>query len=73
MRFSRQVYWSRLPFPSVGDLPNTGINPLLCLLQAGSLPVSLLEKKLARVDGKPPLLLLLLLFADFFLSFHLFF
>ena len=23
--FSRQVYWSRLPFPSPGDLPNPGI------------------------------------------------
>ena len=23
--FSRQEYWSGLPFPSPGDLPNTGI------------------------------------------------
>ena len=23
--FSRQEYWSRLPFPSLGDLPNPGI------------------------------------------------
>ena len=27
MRFSRQEYWSRLPFPSPGDLPNPGIEP----------------------------------------------
>ena len=25
MGFSRQEYWSRLPFPSPGDLPNPGI------------------------------------------------
>ena len=24
MEFSRQEYWSRLPFPTPGDLPNTG-------------------------------------------------
>ena len=27
MEFSRQEYWSRLPFPSPGDLPNPGIEP----------------------------------------------
>ena len=27
MRFSRQEYWSGLPFPSSGDLLNTGTNP----------------------------------------------
>ena len=27
MEFSRQVYWSVLPFPSPGDLPNPGIKP----------------------------------------------
>ena len=25
MRFSRQEYWSRLPFPLPGDLPHPGI------------------------------------------------
>ena len=25
LRFSRQEYWSGLPFPSPGDLPNPGI------------------------------------------------
>ena len=28
MRFSRQEYWSGLPFPPPGDLPNTGIKPV---------------------------------------------
>ena len=27
MGFSRQEYWSGLPFPSAGDLSNTGIEP----------------------------------------------
>ena len=28
MGFSRQEYWSKLPFPSPGDLPNLGIQPV---------------------------------------------
>ena len=28
MGFSRQEYWSGLPFPSPGDLPNPGIKPV---------------------------------------------
>ena len=27
MGFSRQEYWSGLPFPSPGDLPDPGIKP----------------------------------------------
>ena len=27
MGFSRQDYWSRLPFPYPGDLPDPGIEP----------------------------------------------
>ena len=27
MGFSKQEYWSRLPFPSPGDLPHPGIEP----------------------------------------------
>ena len=36
MRFSRQGYWSRLPFPSPGDLPNPEIEPRPPTLQADS-------------------------------------
>ena len=32
--FSRQEYWSGLPFPSPGDLPNPGIEPESPALQA---------------------------------------
>ena len=37
MSFSRQKYWSGLPFPSPGDLPNPGIEPWSPVLQADSL------------------------------------
>ena len=38
MGFSRQEYWSRLPFPSAGDLRNPGIEPGSPILQADALP-----------------------------------
>ena len=41
MGFSRQEYWSGLPVPSPGDLPNPGIEPRSPALQAGSLPTEL--------------------------------
>ena len=41
MRFSRQGYWSGLPFPSPGGLPNPGIEPGSPVLQADSLPTEL--------------------------------
>ena len=36
MGFYRQEYWSGLPFPSPGDLPDLGIEPESPALQAGS-------------------------------------
>ena len=38
MEFSRQEYWSGLPFRSQGDLPDPGIEPGSPALQADSLP-----------------------------------
>ena len=38
MGFSRQGYWSGLPFPSPGDLPDSGIEPRSLALQADTLP-----------------------------------
>ena len=38
MRFPRQEYWSGLPFPSLEDLPDPGIEPGSLTLQAESLP-----------------------------------
>ena len=37
MGFSRQEYWSGLPFPSPGDLPNPGIEPGSPTFQADAL------------------------------------
>ena len=45
IEFSRQEYWSGLPFPSPGDLPNPGIKPRSPALQADSLP--------SKPPGKP--------------------
>ena len=45
MGFSRQEYWSDLPFPSPVDLPNPGIKPGSPVLQADSL--------LTELPGKP--------------------
>ena len=44
--FSRQEYWSGLPFPSPGDLANPGIEPRAPALQVESLP--------SGPPGKPP-------------------
>ena len=38
MEFSRQQYWSGLPFPSPGDLPNPGIEPRSPASQTDSSP-----------------------------------
>ena len=43
MEFPRQKYWSGLPFPPIGDLPNPGIRPTCPgspALQVNSLPLS---------------------------------
>ena len=41
MGFSRQEYWSKLPFPSPGHLPNARIGPGFPASQADSLPTEL--------------------------------
>ena len=38
IEFSRQEYWSGLPFPSPGDLSHPGIEPASPTLEADSLP-----------------------------------
>ena len=39
MEFSKQEYWSGLPFPSPGNLPNPRIEPRSPALQADALPL----------------------------------
>ena len=46
--FSSQEYWSGLPFPSPGNLPNPGIEPMSPALQADSLPSEPSGKSLDR-------------------------
>ena len=41
MGFPRQKYWSGLPFPSPGDLPDPGIEPASPALEVDSLLLSL--------------------------------
>ena len=41
MEFFRQEFWSGLPFPSRGDLPDPGIKPRSPALQTDSLPSEL--------------------------------
>ena len=45
MEFSKQEYWSGLPFPSPGDLPDPGIEPRSPTLQSDFLP--------SKPPGKP--------------------
>ena len=44
MGFSRQEYWSGLPCPPPGDLPDPGIEPMSPALQVDSLPSEPLGK-----------------------------
>jgi len=49
MEFFRQEYWSGLPFPSPGDLPNPVIKPMSPVssaLQVDYLPAELSDKPL---------------------------
>ena len=46
MKFSRQEYWSWLPFPFPGDLPDPGVKPRSPALQADPLPSEPPEKPL---------------------------
>ena len=40
MGFSRQEYWSGLPFPSPKDLPHSGTEPASSVMEADFLPLS---------------------------------
>ena len=51
MGFSRQSYWSGLPFPFPGDCPDPGIEPWSPALQAGSLPTELPGKLRDHMGG----------------------
>ena len=50
VEFSRQEYWSGLPFPSPGYLSDSGIEPESPTLHADSLPFK------SQIPGKYPLI-----------------
>ena len=52
MEFSRQEYWSGLPFPSTGDPPNPGIELGSPALQAESLPSEPLGKPIQSGENQ---------------------
>ena len=53
MGYFRQEYWSGLPFPSPGDLPNPGIKPMSPALEAGALTCEPSEKvKMPTIQSK---------------------
>ena len=56
MGFSRQEYWSGLPFPSPRDLPDPGIEPGSPNLEAGTLtsepPGNIFDTVIAKILTK---------------------
>ena len=52
MGFSRHEYWSGLPFPSPGELPEPGAKPGSPALWADSLPAELSGKSCGGVEGE---------------------
>ena len=50
MGFPRQEYWSGLPFPSLGDLPNPGFEPTSPAWQVDSLSLNHLGSSTERID-----------------------
>ena len=53
MEFSRQKYWSGLPFPSLGDLHDPEIEPRSPALQADTLPSEQGELKCTSKKVQP--------------------
>ena len=49
--FPRQEYWTGLPFPSTGDLPNLGIEPVSPELAGGFFTTEPLGKPLPEHRG----------------------
>jgi len=65
MEFSRQEYWSGLPFPTLGDLPHPGIEP------TSLKPRVLAGRFFTTVSLRKPTILQEKLKKNFFLSNHM--
>ena len=74
MGFCRQEYWSELPFPSPGDLPNRRIELWSPALQVDSLPTELQGKPSNKgqivnlTEDSLYVIVFLFLFLDYFLT-----
>ena len=74
MGFCREEYWSGLPFPSPGDLPNRGIELWSLVLQVDSLPTELQGKPSNKrqivnlTEDSLYVIVFLFLFLDYFLT-----
>ena len=63
MEFSRQEYWSGLPFPFPGDLPNPGVEPQSPVFQllmgflngSGGSPPAMQETQVQSLGEEDPL------------------
>ena len=51
MEFSRQEYWIGLPFPSPGDLPDPGIEPMSPALAGGFFTTEPVTKEAPQRHG----------------------
>ena len=65
MGFSRQEYWSGLPFPSPRDLSDPGIEPWSPALEAGSLLTELKENHVCLEICTLNIFSIVLIFSDF--------
>ena len=61
MGFSRQEYWSGLPFPSPGDLPDPGIEPGSPTLQADALT--------SEPPGKPDIMYIYIIYCIYIIKY----
>ena len=52
MGFSKQEYWSGLPFPSPGDLSDPGIEPGSPTLQADALPFEPIKLQMSETENQ---------------------
>ena len=72
MGFCRQGYWSELPCPPPGDLPNPGTEPISPALQMDSLPLSHLGSQQMCRD-QTIVLCSLLIFISLWLTPHMYY
>ena len=71
MEFSRQEYWSGLPFPTPGDLPNPVIKPVSPALTDGFFTIAPPGKSTEEIKGIETFTCLLSSWSNYFLHYLL--